>query len=381
MKDLGIYIHIPFCKSKCFYCDFCSEKLNNNNEDEQFVSKYIDAVCKEILLNSELLSEYNISSIYIGGGTPSLIDSKYIQKILDILNLFSNSSIETTIEINPGTCDVSKLEHYAKMGINRLSIGLQTINNNTLAKIGRNTSVEEFKRLYDDAVKLNFKDISVDLIIGLPDEDLNTFSKTLSYLVDLKNITHISAYSLEVHESTKLDFLIKNKFLTLPSDEIEREMKHLLDSTLEKEGYIRYEISNWAKEGFESKHNLKYWTLKNYLGFGASSASYIGSTRYTNTSSINEYVECINNETSCRSETEDLDKLDHIKEYIILHLRLKDGFNIDDFYNKFKTDIDGLYRLDIERLINQGLLVKEGKNIFLSEKGNDLANIVWEAFI
>lgn len=378
MKEIGIYIHIPFCNTKCFYCDFYSE----TNIDKNTITNYISAVCKEILNNADLLSTRKITSIYIGGGTPSIISPKHIKMLLDTLNLFLNNSIETTIEINPESVNETLLKSYFNMKINRLSMGLQTVNQKSLDIIGRKSDLSKIEHLIKTASKIGFNNISVDCIIGLPNEDLKDFKKTIKYIIKLKNyITHVSAYSLEVHKGTKLDFLIQNGYISLPNDIVERKMKYTLDNTLQNNGYLRYEISNYSKPGFESKHNLKYWNKQEYLGFGASAASYISNTRYTNISDFNKYIELINNNTSTIIEKEELDKLSNIKEYIILKLRLKDGINLDEFKNKFNKELFNLYKNELELLIKQGLLIKNNNNIKLTYKGEDLANLVWEKFV
>lgn len=378
MREIGIYIHIPFCMSKCYYCDFCSLKVEPNCD---IVEEYIDSVCAEIMANIDLMLEYKITTIYFGGGTPSHIDAKYIEKILGVLKLLNQDIEEITIEINPGSCDMDKLRVYKSIGINRLSIGLQSINDNTLEKIGRMTKFADFNRLYKEAVSIGFDNISVDLIIGLPEQTKQEIEETVNYLSGLEAIKHISAYSLEVHENTKLDFLVTNKFIELPTEDEERDIKHLLDERLTKYGFKRYEISNYAKQGFRSNHNLKYWNQECYLGFGASAASYIDSARYTNTSNVNKYIKCMQEKLPCKEEIEELDKLAQIKEYIILRLRLREGIVKKQFKDIFKVNIYELYKTDIDYLIENDLLIDTGENIMLTEKGNDLANIVWQKFI
>jgi len=372
---LGAYIHIPFCAFKCFYCDFYS-CVNKTNVDE-----YIDAVIKEIMSEAELLSVRGLNTIYIGGGTPSVIDSKYIVKILDVLKLFASDDVEITIEVNPESVTEQKLQDYFNAGVNRISIGLQSVNDTTLKKIGRIATIKEFEKAYNNVVKAGFRNISCDVIIGLPDETLDMFEKTVDYVLGLEHITHISAYSLEVHENTKLDFLVNNNFVTLPDENIEREMKYMLDRKLEEAGFNRYEISNYAKPHFESKHNLKYWNQEQYLGFGAAASSFVNSIRYTNIQNIDNYIQNIANGTSNKQDIEEMDKLGLIKEYIILRLRLKEGINLTEFKAKFKQDIYELYKENIGKLINEGLLQKVEDNLVLTYKGEDLANIVWQEFI
>lgn len=372
---LGVYVHIPFCASKCFYCDFYSETNKKNQES------YINAIIEEILSETELLGSRLVDSIYIGGGTPSVIDEKYIVKLLDVLKLFCVENAEITIEVNPESVTHEKLQAYYDSGITRISIGLQSANDNTLKKIGRKATIKDFEQTYNNAVKVGFRNISCDVIIGLPDETIDMFENTINYILGLKHISHISAYSLEVHENTKLDFLINNNFLSLPEETLERKMKYMLDKKLEQAGFERYEISNYARANFESKHNLKYWNQKEYLGFGAAASSFINSCRYTNVCNIDKYITNIQNGITNIQEKEEMDKLDLIKEYIILKLRLRDGINIIEFKSKFKQDIFDFYKDKIDMLIEKGLLERRQDNIKLTYKGEDLANIVWQEFI
>ncbi len=378
-QELSIYVHIPFCKSKCYYCDFCSKE----NNDDFVVSQYVDAVIQEILNNAEILSEHEIKTIYFGGGTPSYIGDKYIEKILSVIKLFLGDRIvETTIEMNPADCTMEKLTNYVNMGINRFSLGMQSANNDVLKAIGRRHTREDVEKAYNNMSKLGIKNISVDVITGLPKDSINTFKDTLMFVTNLgENIKHISTYSLEVHENTKLDTLLETGFLNLPSEDEEREMNDLTYNILSKAGYNMYEISNYSKPGYESKHNLTYWNQGYYLGFGVSAASYINGKRYSNVCNINEYIEKISNNQSVILETEELDKLDTLKEYIILKLRLTDGINVDEFKNRFKIDIFDIFKKEIEELISNKLLENKNNRIFLSKKGRDLANQVWQKFI
>ena len=374
-KSLGIYIHIPFCKSKCYYCDFYS------NTDIKCINEYVDALCEEILANAEVLQNMKIDTVYFGGGTPSLIDAKHIKKIMSVISLFSKDINEVTIEVNPETVTGEKLELYKSCGINRISIGLQTSNNTTLKKIGRISTKEDFLKAYNLIVDTGFSNISIDLIIGLPDETLNDFNNTLDFVLSLKDIKHISSYSLEVHEGTKLDFLINNNFLNLPDENIERDMKYMLDKKLKESGFKRYEISNYAKLGYESKHNLKYWNQEEYLGFGAGASSFLNSTRYTNIKDTKKYIENIKRGISNCIEIEEMDLKDLMHEYVILKLRLRDGVNLKSFKSKFKVDFYSTFKEKIDKLVNDGLLIKKKDNIYLSSRGEDLANIVWQEFI
>lgn len=383
LKDLGIYIHIPFCKSKCYYCDFNS----SCNITDELISRYIDALCKEILENSQIISENNITSIYFGGGTPSYIDSKYIKQILETINYFRNLSneIEITIEVNPCSTNLNnKLIDYKNIGINRISIGLQSTHDNVLKKIGRAHLYSDFLNALNYCKNANFTNISADLIYPLPGLTTKLLDSSLDELMNLKdeyNIKHISIYNLEVHENTKLEFLLNEKYETLVDEDEEILMKRLIEEKLKINGYNNYEISNFAIDNFESIHNTHYWNQGEYLGFGVSAASFFSSCRYQNISNIQDYIFNINNNISIVNEKTELDEADILKEYVILKSRLKNGINLRQFKLKFKVDFKEVFKEQIEILKTKDLIIIDDNNFYLNEKGKDFANIVWQEFI
>lgn len=381
-ENIGIYIHIPFCKKKCFYCDFVSYENKEN-----LIQEYIDAVCLEILQNAEILSEYNISTIYFGGGTPSLIKAEYIEKILNTLKLFVTDEKEIkeiTIEINPNSASLDKLEKYYNLGINRLSIGLQSTHDKILRNIGRLHTFNDFKEVLKNANAVGFKNISVDLIYPLPGLNLSGFKETLNSVIKLKdefNIKHISVYNLEVHENTRLDFLLKEGFVSLCNEDEEYKMREELNKRLQDNGFVKYEISNYAYPGFESKHNLCYWNQEKYIGFGVNASSFFNLKRYRKTSNIDKYIDGIKNNKNIVVETEELDKLSLMKEYIILKLRLSKGVDISEFKQKFGTDIFDIFNTEFNSLKKDNLVNITSKNISLTNRGEEVANIVWEMFV
>lgn len=381
-ENIGIYIHIPFCKKKCFYCDFVSYENKEN-----LIQEYIDAVCLEILQNAEILSEYNISTIYFGGGTPSLIKAEYIEKILNTLKLFVTDEKEIkeiTIEINPNSASLDKLEKYYNLGINRLSIGLQSTHDKILRNIGRLHTFNDFKEVLKNANTVGFKNISVDLIYPLPGLNLSGFKETLNSVIKLKdefNIKHISVYNLEVHENTRLDFLLKEGFVSLCNEDEEYKMREELNKKLQDNGFVKYEISNYAYPGFESKHNLCYWNQEKYIGFGVNASSFFNLKRYRKTSNIDKYIDGIKNNKNIVVETEELDKLSLMKEYIILKLRLSKGVEISEFKQKFGTDIFDIFNTEFNSLKKDNLVNITSKNISLTSRGEEVANIVWEMFV
>lgn len=385
-KELGIYIHIPFCKQKCYYCDFVS--FSNK---EEYIEKYVETVKREI--DSYDLSNYNITTIYIGGGTPSRIPSEKIQEILEIIkqeisaNQTKWEDIEITIELNPGTVDEEKIKKYKEIGINRLSIGLQSTNNKLLKEIGRIHTFEDFKNTYNLVKKVGFENINVDLMIGLPNQTISDVKESLNEIIKL-NPTHVSVYSLIVEENTKMEQLINNKELQLPDEELERQMYWYVKNTLELNGYNHYEISNFAKKGKESKHNLNCWEQKEYIGLGLAAYSYLNGVRYGNTSNIEEYINVQDFYNRSELEESDIRIVDEVqtledkrKEYMLLGLRKIEGVSIQKFKEKFVENPIFLFRKELEKLVNEELIAIDGDCIRLTNKGLDLANIVWEEFV
>ena len=385
-KELGIYIHIPFCKQKCYYCDFVS--FSNK---EGYIEKYVETVKREI--DSYDLLKYNITTIYIGGGTPSRIPSEKIQEILEKVkekiskNQTKWENIEITIELNPGTVDEEKIKKYKEIGINRLSIGLQSTNNKLLKEIGRIHTFEDFKKTYNLVKKVGFENINVDLMIGLPNQTISDVKDSLNEIIKL-NPTHVSVYSLIVEENTKMEQLINNKELQLPDEELERQMYWYVKNTLELNGYNHYEISNFAKKGKESKHNLNCWEQKEYIGLGLAAYSYLNGVRYGNTSNIEEYINVQDFYNRSELEESDIRIVDEVqtledkrKEYMLLGLRKIEGVSIQKFKEKFVENPIFLFRKELEKLVNEELIAIDGDCIRLTNKGLDLANIVWEEFV
>ena len=367
-KEIGLYIHIPFCAHKCDYCDFISFA---NKEDK--VEQYIKQLKEEI--NQERLEQYKITTIYIGGGTPSFIKSKDIVEILKLIN--KEDTEEITIEINPGTVTKEKLQDYYNAGINRLSIGLQSTDNNILKQIGRIHTYEQFLETYNLARDVGFTNINIDLMIGLPNQELSNLEQSLEKIIELKP-QHISVYSLILEEGTKLEKQVRNGLLKLPDEIKERKMYWLVKNKLEEAGYKHYEISNFAKEGFEAKHNSNCWEQKEYIGVGLAAHSYINKIRYSNTNNLQEYLNNIkNNRTIHELQDEEMQR----KEYILLGLRKIEGVNIQKFKHKFIENPIYLYREELNKLFTNNLIEIDANYIKLTKKGIDLANLVWEEFV
>ena len=390
MEEFGIYVHIPFCKKKCYYCDFISFDCMENKIDDYINSLIKEIDKKDIIEKSDdnvilkNFTEKKVTSIYIGGGTPSLIASKYILKILNaIKNKYElKENAEITIEVNPGTVTEEKLIDYKNAGINRLSIGLQSADDRILKLIGRIHTYEQFLNTYNLAKKVGFKNINVDLMLAIPTQTEKELVDSIIKVVNL-NPNHISLYSLILEENTKLEELVKNKELELIDDDTERKMYWKTKNLLKKNGYNHYEISNFSKKGFESKHNMNCWNQEQYIGYGLAAHSYFSNTRFSNTDDLNEYILNINNDNINEiieiEEVQDREK--KAKEYMMLGFRKIKGISISDFERKFRVHPLFYFRFELEKLEKEGLIEIDLDNILLTEKGLDLANQVFEEFV
>lgn len=388
MRDVGIYVHIPFCKQKCYYCDFKSFP-----KKEDLIEKYIRWLTFEIEevgkgnrfdFENGIDDKVIVKTIYVGGGTPSYIDSKYITEIINKINenFEVDKKVETTIEVNPGTVTENKLREYVNSGINRLSIGLQSTNNDILKSIGRIHKYEDFLQTYEMARKVGFKSINVDLMIGLPNQTIEDVEDSLKKVIKLSP-EHISVYSLIVEEDTKIEKMLNEKIIELPDEEMERKMYWLCKNRLEQAGFKHYEISNFAKKGFESKHNVDCWDQKEYMGFGAAAHSYTNGVRFSNIDTIEEYIQNYENDKVADNFVfhEKQTKESQMKEYMMLGLRKINGVSIQKFKNKFGLNPIFEFRKEIEELVNKELIEIDLDGIKLTSKGIDFANIVWEKFV
>ena len=380
-KELGIYMHIPFCKQKCNYCDFISY---TNKCDK--IESYMKCLEKEI--DCFDFTKYNITTIYIGGGTPSYIDSKYIKQIVNSiykkLQLEKNElkEVEITIEVNPGTVTKGKLQDYKDVGINRISIGLQCVQDRLLKILGRIHTFEDFINTYNLAKEVGFENINVDLMLGFPDQSIEDIKESLNQIIKL-NPNHVSTYSLIVEEGTKIFNQIENNELQLPDEELERNMYWYVKNTLELNGYNHYEISNFSKKGKESKHNMNCWNQEEYIGFGIAAHSYISNIRFSNTNNLEEYIKNItNNELEKNIIIEEEQTLeDKKREFMMLGFRKIEGVNISKFKEKFVDNPIFIYREKLNKLVEEGLIEIDLNNIRLTNKGIDFANLVFEEFI
>ncbi len=383
MREIGIYVHIPFCKQKCYYCDFKSYA-----NKEELIEKYIKWLKYEIKevgegnkldYENDLDDLVTVKTIYIGGGTPSYLDSKYIKEIVEEIreNFKLADKVEITIEVNPGTVNKTKLLDYINSGINRISIGLQSTDNELLKRIGRIHKYEDFLQTYNMAREVGFKNINVDLMLALPGQTIAKLEKGLKQVIDLQP-EHISLYSLIIEDGTKIEKMLKNNEITLPDENIERKMYWEVKKQLEKAGYVHYEISNFAKPGYESKHNLSCWNQEEYLGFGIAAHSYFNGERYSNTEDFDKYFEHPEDSKIIHEKQTQEDKQ---REFMLLGLRKIEGVKISDFKNKFIENPIYLYRESLSKLVTQGLIEIDIDSIRLTNRGIDLANLVWEEFV
>lgn len=382
-KELEIYIHIPFCVKKCAYCDFLS-----NTQDEKTIEQYVSSLLEEIRAHAskqKLVSDYEVTTIFLGGGTPSVLETNQIQRIFEILNTCFKISqdAEITIEANPGTVTVEKLEAYKQCGINRISFGLQSTNNEELKLLGRIHTNEEFLESYQLARACGFDNINVDLISAIPKQTVSSWEETLQNVIGLEP-EHISAYSLIVEEGTPFAKVYGEgcpKEDDLPREEEERVIYYRTEELLEKAGYHRYEISNYAKEGKECKHNLGYWERKEYLGIGLGAASLIDNIRYKNTDDLLCYLEHSRDLHAIQENTEKLSLKEQMEEFMFLGLRKMEGVLVGEFENTFGKNIDECYGVQIQKLVEQGLLERKNGRVMLTKRGIDVSNYVFGEFL
>ncbi len=349
-KTLGIYVHIPFCESKCTYCDFASFVCEEKEKYFVFLKDEIEK------------SEHKgraVDTIYIGGGTPSSVEPKYIIQILQTIksNFQVSKNAEITIECNPNSATVEKLASYLNSGVNRISFGVQSLQDGVLKFAGRRHTAKEAIAAIENAKTVGFKNISADLIIGFPNQTKTSVCQDAKKLISL-GITHISTYMLQVEEGTLLYKIVKENPSLLPNDDVCSEIFQELVSFLEQNAFCQYEVSNFSKPNFESRHNLKYWSGQDYLGFGLSATSTIGNKRFTNAKTFEGYF-------NGEREVEILGNREKIEEKIMLGLRCRLGFNIEEI-KTLGYDISS--NKSFQEFIKKDILKIQNKNVFLSSK-------------
>lgn len=397
IKEMELYLHIPFCVRKCAYCDFLSWAA-----DEKIRQKYVDALIKEIKGYGNIYHDrVKISTIFVGGGTPSVLTGEQIRHICGALrqSFQISEDAEITMEINPGTVTDEKLCLWRQAGINRLSIGLQSVNNEELKMLGRIHTYEEFLDTYGAVRRQGFQNVNIDLISAIPGQTLESWKETLAKVAELEP-EHISAYSLIVEEGTPFYQRYKgsgkitkktedslqsgegtDRYLPLPDEETERSIYETTGELLKRYGYSRYEISNYAKEGYACRHNLGYWERKDYLGIGLGASSLVNHTRYHNTADYKKYMRGIKEQKDIREEIEELSRSDEIEEFMFLGLRETRGVSAAEFEKQFGKTITEVYGKELKKLESRNLLVCAGDRIYLTKRGVDISNTVFVEFL
>lgn len=385
MKPLGLYIHIPFCLKKCFYCDF----LSFENTEVEAHRSYVEALKKEIEYYGQVYSNlYSVDTIFIGGGTPSLIDGIFIKELMEtIYKQFTVlSSAEITIESNPKTLTRENLEIYRTAGINRLSIGVQSLYDMELKRLGRVHKADDFIENYQTAREVGFENINMDLMFAIPEHTEEVWENTLLKAIQL-NPEHISFYSLQLEEGTPYFELFEKGEIDQIPDEIDRRMYHHAVELLTQAGYEHYEISNCAKKGFACKHNLKYWNMADYLGLGLGSHSFVEETRFCNTRDMKGYIQSLKSgvdATAWIMEKQKNTLKDSQSEYIFTGLRKLNGIQLADFRNRFGQELFEAYpeqRELIEKYVKQGYMMLDQEVLKFTLKGIDISNHILAEFV
>ncbi|MBR6255759.1 MAG: radical SAM family heme chaperone HemW [Lachnospiraceae bacterium] len=383
-KDLSLYIHIPFCVRKCAYCDFLSFSAEDSLKE-----RYIDRLCKEILNEAARYKDRYVISVFFGGGTPSVLRAEQTGRIMELIGSSFNISAnaEISIEVNPKTADKEKFEIYKRAGINRISIGCQSLNDKELEVLGRIHRQEDFYRTFQAARDAGFDNINVDMMSALPGQTAADYESSLKKLLCLKP-EHISAYSLIIEEGTPFferyqeDALIRDKGgrpRYLPDEDEERRMLYLGRDILKDAGYHQYEISNYALTGYECRHNKVYWQRGDYAGFGLGASSCVDECRWKNTEDPDEYLSAGADEL--KQDIQKLDITQQCSEAMFLGLRLMRGVDEAEFAGRYGIEPSCLYREWIDRMMSERLMESADGRLTLTQRGQDLANYVWGGFV
>ena len=407
MKNLELYVHTPFCVRKCAYCDFLSFTADEKTQD-----KYVQALLNEIREFGARMQEYEVSTVYIGGGTPSWLSQEHMMAILETIggSFHIRRDVEASIECNPGTVTKRKLLSYKQAGLNRLSIGLQSTDDRELKYLGRIHTYDQFLKTYELARNTGFDNINIDLMSGLPYQTVENYMKSLQRIIRLRP-EHISAYSLIIEKGTpfyeqyKFDAVRQEAGMQpeiLPCEDDVCQMTRLTRQMLTEAGYEWYEISNFAKPGYACRHNIGYWTGENYLGLGLGAASLLENVRYSNTRDIYSYIEGTHSMSECsyrdmcgqenpnvqtwfgtnlHESADVILKKSQMEEFMFLGLRMRSGISRAEFEKRFAMPIEAVYREPIEQLKEEALLSAREGRIALTDKGMDLANYAMAKFL
>ena len=373
-KPLGLYIHIPFCRSKCEYCDFCSFVPNN----KAVVEHYTDALLLQMEDWREKCKPYEIDSVYIGGGTPTYLDLPHLQRIIEgaYRNFKVKKNAEFSIEANTATVELEDLRRLRRLGVNRLSIGMQSAVPGELKALGRTHTVAESKQAFNDARRAGFDNISIDLMYGIPEQNVDSFMQSLSFVAS-RAPEHISLYALKIEDGTP--FARRRETLALPGEDAEYDMYMRAVDYLDARGYKRYEISNFSVPGYESKHNLKYWHCDEYLGLGASAHSYFGRERFSSTRVVRDYIdglEIIGSDINIIASCDKIRSRESMDEYVMLGMRLEEGICVRDFDARFGVSFKEKYGVLLDEYIKDGFVTFDGERYRFTSNGMFVSNYI-----
>ena len=375
--NIGLYIHIPFCRQKCLYCDFPSWAGK-----ESQMQAYVDALTKEITNRGKEYSGRKVVSVFFGGGTPTTLSIPMLEQLMQAV--FENWDIaedaEITTEANPGTLDREMAQALKKMGFNRLSMGVQAWQNRLLKSLGRIHTIESFQDNFKAVREAGFENVNTDLMFALPNQTMADWKETVQNMVAM-NPEHISAYSLILEEGTPFYDRYEKGELEPAEEELDREMYHWAVEYLAEHGYEQYEISNFAKAGRQSRHNRIYWQTEEYLGMGLGSHSYMNGERFHNIYDLQEYVQADGEVSLLKEDVEIITREDALAEFMFLGLRLTEGVTFERFRERFGDEMKNIYGRQIEKLAADGLLQEDEKGIRLTERGTDISNVVFEEFL
>jgi oxygen-independent coproporphyrinogen-3 oxidase len=369
----GVYLHIPFCKSRCSYCDFATDVYRN----KESVERYVAAICDDIA--HSVSEETHVDTVYFGGGTPSLLMPKQVETILKTVDSHFNvqPGSEITMEMNPATVTPETLRGYRSLGVNRASFGVQTFNDSALKVLARGHDANDARRTYRMLRDAGFENVSFDLIAGLPGQILDDWVTNLNEAIQMSP-EHLSLYLLEIHEGTPLAEQVRSHRQPQPDEDLAAQMYEMMCERLAEAGYEQYEISNFSKPGFESRHNSKYWLLEPVYGFGVSAHSFDGDQRYSNERDTAKYVERIEDVGVAEVDRE---RNDAASEYVFLGLRMNKGVDLDDYRERFGASLEQDHRSDIDELSSLGLVEMTENNLRLTPKGMLYSNEVFQRFI
>lgn len=377
MGNIGLYIHIPFCRQKCLYCDFPSWA---GKEDQ--MQRYVDALTKEIRNRSREYSDRTVVSVFFGGGTPTTLSIPMLEQLMQAL--FENWNIaedaEITTEANPGTLDREMTDALKKMGFNRLSMGVQAWQNRLLKDLGRIHTIESFQENYKAVREAGFANVNTDLMFALPNQTMADWQETVKNMIAMKP-EHISAYSLILEEGTPFYDKYEKGELEPAEEDLDREMYHWAVDYLAEMGYEQYEISNFAKKDRQSRHNRIYWEAEEYLGMGLGSHSYMNGERFHNIYDLQEYIKSDGDVSLLKEDVEIITEEDALAEFMFLGLRLTEGVSFDRFRERFGQEMKNIYGSQIEELVKDGLLEEDEMGIRLTRRGVDISNFVFEKFL